>query len=165
MKALLLNSSYEVISFITFKRALKLHFNNKAEILSSWNDSISWISGKIQYPAVLRLKYNVPWRNRKMRCTRKAVLRRDRYTCQYCNKGFKTEKLTWDHVVPRSKGGKSVWTNVITSCIECNTRKGDRTPEEAEMPYVRKPLAPNINISNEYSSIKIKHKDWGFYLV
>lgn len=164
MKALLLNSSYEVISFITFRRAIKLYVNDKVEILSEWNEIIRWVEGEMAFPATLRLKYAVPWRHRKMRCSRKSVLRRDLYTCQYCYTVFAPSKLTWDHVIPRCKGGRSTWENVVCSCSPCNRLKGDRTPEEANMKLLRKPIAPNRNVFNEYKLMNLKHADWEFYM-
>jgi len=67
---------------------------------------------------------------------------RDRRTCQYCGTPFEHKYLTYDHVIPRSKGGQTEWTNVVTCCLACNLKKGGRTPEEAGMSLIRKPRAP-----------------------
>lgn len=152
------------MSFISYRRAIKLWFNNKVEILSSWNEIIRWVEGEMKLPATLRLKDAVPWRNKRARCSRKSVLRRDLYTCQYCGIVLSPARLTWDHVMPRCRKGRSVWENTVCACSPCNLFKGDRTPEEAGMKLFRKPVAPKRNIFNEYKLMSTKHTDWEFYM-
>ena len=72
--------------------------------------------------------------------SRKNVLRRDRHRCQYCRSN---DRLTIDHVIPKSRGGKDTWENLVAACVPCNNRKGSRTPEEAGMPLLRKPFRPS----------------------
>lgn len=152
------------MSFIPFKRAIKLYFNDKVEVLSNWEYVVRWTEGEIPHPAVLRLKQSVPWRYRKVRCTRKSVLRRDMNTCQYCNVTLAPMRLTWDHVIPRSQGGNSSWINCVAACKPCNSYKGNRTPDEAGMKLLRQPIAPNRSLFNEYKLMNPKHNDWEFYL-
>lgn len=164
MRTLLLNFTYQPISFVTQKKALKLFVKGKVEVCASWDHTIHWGCGSMQLPAVIRLKYYVRWIPRRMRYNSIGVFRRDRFACQYCGKSFKTSKLTIDHVIPRAKGGKSDWTNCVTSCFECNNKKGNRTPTEARMCLVKMPVIPNVNLANEVIGIHPQHSDWNYFL-
>ena len=79
-------------------------------------------------------------------CNRKNVVWRGKNKCQYCGGRFIFGDLTMDHVIPKSRGGDKNWTNIVTSCKKCNSRKGDRTPEEAKMPLIKDPEIPRWNI-------------------
>src|SRR5260221_7339565 len=107
MQVLLLNFSYEVISFISIERALSLHFKGKTDIISEWQEEISWPSGKMKIPATIRLKYYVRWIPKKVRYNRGAVFRRDNFSCQFCGIKLKNSKLTIDHIIPKTMGGKN----------------------------------------------------------
>jgi len=74
--------------------------------------------------------------------SRQNIYARDKYKCQYCGQRFSSEELTYDHVIPRSRGGKTEWENIVTCCVDCNRRKGGRTPAEAGMKLIRKPVKP-----------------------
>jgi 5-methylcytosine-specific restriction endonuclease McrA len=80
---------------------------------------------------------------REIKFSRRNIFERDQHTCQYCNQRFERAQLTLDHVTPRSRGGKTTWDNVVVSCMRCNTRKGDRTPQEARMFPIRPPAKPH----------------------
>lgn len=162
MKVLLLNATYEGISFVSFRKAMKLYFKDKVEILSYWNDFISWSSGKMRIPAVIRLKYYVRWIPRRIRLNRQGIFRRDRHMCQYC--GTKQGPFTIDHIIPVSQNGVSTWTNCTTSCFLCNNRKGNRTPEQANMVLLSKPYVPAVNLLNDITTMKEVHPDWKIYL-
>ncbi|MFQ5641662.1 MAG: HNH endonuclease [bacterium] len=94
-------------------------------------------------PAVIRLVSYVHIPYRKKAYSKKHLLLRDNYTCQYCGKTENPNELTLDHILPQSRGGKSVWENLVTSCQKCNTCKGDRTPKEAGMKILNKPKPMN----------------------
>jgi 5-methylcytosine-specific restriction endonuclease McrA len=79
-------------------------------------------------------------------CNRKNVIWRDKYTCQYCAKRFSYVELTMDHIIPKSRGGDKSWSNIVASCKKCNSNKGNRTPEEAKMPLIKKPTVPRWSI-------------------
>jgi 5-methylcytosine-specific restriction endonuclease McrA len=165
MKVLLLNSTYQAISFVSERKALKLFVKEKIEVLSSWNDKyICWSNGKMNYPAVIRLKYYVRWIPRKTRFNRSGVFRRDKNMCMYCGKTFRLADLTIDHIVPQSKGGKSNWHNCVASCFYCNNKKKNRTPEEARMPLLVQPVIPGVNVASELNVVGPKHEDWPMYL-
>ena len=110
--------------------------------LPVWNGMPCLIASKgaIRIPEVMVLVDSEAFPKRRvMQFSRRNLLRRDKHTCQYCGK---TEELTIDHVFPRTKGGKSVWKNCVMACLRCNSRKADRTPEEANMVLKQKPFEP-----------------------
>lgn len=137
--ALVLNATYEPLSVVSARRAVILLVNEKADLLHA--DDASWASEhvRIPVPTVIRLRryVRVPF-HRRIPLNRRAVFARDSHRCQYCT--GPAENL--DHVVPRSRGGDHTWENVVASCRRCNTRKGDRTPDEASMALLTSPRAP-----------------------
>ena len=143
-RTLLLNNSYEVLSFLPFQKCIKLLFSDKdkVEVVSSWQDKISWSRGSIDYPAILRMKYQVPTKFYKVNFSRTAIVHRDKNHCQYCNKKLSASQITIDHVIPKSRGGGNTFTNCVVSCNPCNNKKSDRTPEEAGMVLIRQPMHP-----------------------
>lgn len=139
---LLLNSSFEPIRVISWEKALTLFFLGKVEIIENYDRSVSSVSLVIKVPAVVRLLRFVNLNKRRPPLTRTNLLLRDSYQCQYCAKDLKKESATIDHVIPRSKGGKTVWENVVIACSRCNLKKGGNTPSEANMPLLSSPDAP-----------------------
>jgi 5-methylcytosine-specific restriction endonuclease McrA len=130
---LLLSSDWTALRVIGTKQAFKLIFTEKAEVISEFKDKlIRTVSRVFKAPAVIRLltrlklKFNV-------RLTRKNIVIRDRYRCRYCGNEGTLSSLTLDHVIPRSKGGKFTWENIVACCLDCNSKKGDRTPLAAGM--------------------------------
>lgn len=165
LQTLLLNSTYECISFITERKVFKLIAKDKVEVLHYWDEEFHWGRGSSKHPSVIRLKHHVRWIPQKMRFKRAGVFRRDQFICQYCGIALTPSKVTVDHVLPRSQGGDSSWKNCVTSCFECNNRKGDRTPEQAKMKLLNKPVVPVVSIATEYNLLKKKHDDWKLYIV
>jgi 5-methylcytosine-specific restriction endonuclease McrA len=138
---LVLNFTYEAINVTSFQRAVKLIFAGKAEVVHDRDRVISSASFSMRMPSIIRLLYYIRRPRQKVALTKKNILLRDDYTCQYCGrKGERT--MTVDHVIPRSKGGPSTWENLVCACIRCNNRKNDRTPEDANMHLIRKPRQP-----------------------
>ena len=144
-KSLLLNNNYDVLQFVSERKALRLFYKEKVDIISEWdNEDIVFTSGKImKFPAVLRLKYYVHKKFSHLPFSRRAVFKRDKYVCQYCQIHLKTGHATVDHIIPRVMGGGSSFTNCVASCFRCNTKKGPRTPEQAGMFPINTPVAPN----------------------
>ncbi|HSG78853.1 MAG TPA: HNH endonuclease [Acidimicrobiia bacterium] len=142
VQALVLNATYEPLSVVPAKRAVVLLVREKAELVESRDRHWSSEKMRIPVPSVIRLRtyVKVPFR-RRVPLNRRAVFARDESTCQYC--GRTAENI--DHVLPRSRGGTHTWENVAAACRPCNTRKGDRTPEEAGMKLARAPRAPREN--------------------
>ncbi len=99
------------------------------------------ITAVYPYPSIVRLFVYVRLPFRKVELSRKNILRRDNHQCSYCGTG--KPPLTIDHVVPKSRGGKDMWENLVAACVRCNNKKGDRTPDEASMLLRRKPFRPN----------------------
>lgn len=142
-QVLLLNASYEPLNVITWKRAVKLVVLEKVEVVEESGLEIRSVSVAIRVPSVVRLMGFVRFRRREARFSRKNVYARDRYRCQYCGRQFVQDELTCDHVIPRSRGGKAVWENIVTCCVPCNRKKGGRTPGEAGLKLVRQPSRPS----------------------
>jgi 5-methylcytosine-specific restriction endonuclease McrA len=144
-RVLVLNSSYEPLNVCTVRRAVVLVLKEKAELIETGSRVLRSESMSLPHPVVIRLVtyVRVPRDSRRRRITRRAVFARDSWTCQYCGR---TSHLTVDHVVPRSRGGASVWENIVTSCAPCNRRKGDRTPVEVQMHPRQKPRPPGPTI-------------------
>lgn len=142
-RVLVLDQSYMPISVVSFKRAMKYLAKEKAEVVKTYERKIRSANSSWKVPAVVRfvVKFNRP---RKMvKFSRKNIYARDRWYCQYCRNKFDPVDLTYDHVLPKSRGGKTDWQNIVTSCVECNLKKGSRTPQEAGMPLRRPPVKPD----------------------
>ncbi|PWU16019.1 MAG: HNH endonuclease [Bdellovibrio sp.] len=143
-RSLLLNSSYEPMKIVGWQKALILWFQGKVEVLEYHNLFARSARHSFQLPSVLRLKsYVRPRRIGVVRFCRENVYIRDNYTCQYCGNRHTIRHLTLDHVVPASKNGPKSWTNVVTACRDCNQRKGNRTPQTANMPLLSEPVVPH----------------------
>jgi len=105
------------------------------------NKYIRSLTQRIPQPSVIKLSNYIKIPFKSIELSRKNILRRDDHRCQYCGK--KTTDLTIDHIIPKSRGGGDTWENLVTACVRCNNRKGNRTPEEAEMKLLSKPRKPN----------------------
>lgn len=164
-KTLLLSASYEVQSFITEKKAFKLLFKDKVEVISAWDEEINWGPGKIRHPSILRLKNHVRRNFFNSNFSRKAMVKRDRSMCQYCSKKLVASQITVDHVLPRAQGGITSFTNCVVSCQVCNNRKADKTPEQAEMVLLKKPTHPSFS-AHAYVADPQEywHNDWDDFL-
>lgn len=141
---LVLNASYEPIHICDVRRAIKLIFKGIASAEDESDIVIRSTRFSIRLPLVIRLHCYVHIPHRLVKFSRKNVLLRDRYQCQYCGKSFPSVLLTLDHVIPSSREGKTCWENVVTACQECNHKKGSRTPSEAQMWPVRQPQALSL---------------------
>ena len=140
-QVLVLNASYEPLNVTSVRRAHVLVFKGKAEVLEELNQPLRSASDTYPWPHVIRLVHyvRVP-RAVQRKISRRALFARDGWRCVYC--GTTSGRLTLDHVVPRSRGGESVWENVVTSCAPCNMKKGNRLPEEVSMALRAKPRPP-----------------------
>jgi 5-methylcytosine-specific restriction endonuclease McrA len=138
-RALVLNASYQPICVVPARRAVVLVLKEKADVLVEGDKLVRGATLTLQSPSVIRLRYfvKVPIRARAA-LSRRAVFVRDDHTCQYC--GGNAENV--DHVIPRSRGGRHVWENVVAACRRCNSRKEDRLPGEVGFRLRREPRAP-----------------------
>lgn len=137
---LVLNQDYQPLSVCSVQRSVKLLFLDKAELLhDDPQRCIRSVNDEFSYPSVIRLRQYIRLPYQRIVLTRRNIMKRDRHTCQYC--GVKSD-LTLDHVMPRSRGGRDSWENLVTACNRCNVKKGNRTPSEAKMPLRVKPYRP-----------------------
>lgn len=141
-RTLVLDMGYQPHRIVSWQRAVTMLFQGKVEIVEEYDETIySGVTFTMQMPAVVRLLRKVA-RKKAVKFSRMNVLTRDDWTCQYCGKRLPTKKLNYDHVIPRSQGGKTVWENIVTSCYDCNDRKRDRTPQQAGMHLRKPPVKP-----------------------
>lgn len=146
--ALLLNATFEPISVIDWQKAVTLLTLGKVEVLESHDTEVRSVSFAIRLPAVVRLlRYVRVRRTEVVAFTRANIYARDEYHCQYCGVQFASEDLTYDHVVPATQGGSRTWDNIVAACVECNRRKGGRTPSQAGMALRRKPVRPTTSLT------------------
>ena len=158
---LVLNANYSPMTVCTAKRAISLYYLNKIDVLSNYNEKVHSPSISLDLPSIIKIKTYIKNNSMAVEISRKNVVVRDDYTCQYCKK--KNKSLTVDHVIPKFRGGQDSWENLVAACKNCNQIKGERTPEEARMPLIRKPKRPN-RIHYFQRLVKKKQVDWRPYL-
>lgn len=162
LKALVLNLDYSPIAVCSVQRAFLLIYLRKADIVKA-NDSYSFhtVSDTFSMPSVIKLSryVNVPYKG--MVLTRENVFKRDGFKCQYCGT---TKELTLDHLIPKAKGGKSSWSNLVTACKRCNSRKGNYSPEEAGLQLTFRPYRPSYIMYLKFMSGN-SLEEWGPYLI
>jgi 5-methylcytosine-specific restriction endonuclease McrA len=140
-QVLVLNASFEPLNVCSIRRAHVLVYKGKAEVIERLERPLRSATDTYPWPHVIRLVtyVRVP-RTAQRKISRRALFARDGWECVYC--GVSGVRLTLDHVVPRSRGGDSVWENVVTSCAPCNLRKGNRLLDEASMVLHKAPKPP-----------------------
>lgn len=142
---IVLNAGYEFIGLISWQRAMVLLFNGKVEVVKHSDRIVRTVRETFRVPAVVRLyKFIRSIYRREVPFSRKNILVRDSFVCQYCGRELPSGDLTVDHVIPKVQGGDNYWSNVVTCCKACNVRKGGLTPRQAGMQLVRKPFKPTI---------------------
>lgn len=144
-QTLVLNMSYEPLKVVNWQRAITLLFQGKVEIVAEYADrEIRSVRMSFKMPSVVRLLRMVRMRRSPdvVPFTRMNIYVRDDFRCQYCANEFDAEDLTFDHVLPASRGGRRSWENIVAACVDCNKRKDSRTPEEAGMKLLRAPKRP-----------------------
>ena len=145
--ALVLNTDFRPLSYFplslwSWQNAVKAVFMDRVTVISEYDCSIRSPSWEMRLPSVISLKDYVPM-VRRPAFTRFNVFLRDKFSCQYCGHRFPTESLTFDHVIPRSRGGRTRWDNVVTACEPCNLKKGNRLPRMTGTYPLRKPGEPD----------------------
>ena len=146
MKALKLDATYRPVEVFDAIEALVLCIVGKAKAIETYTREICSPSRVFELPAVIVLKKVVRYRFGGIMCNRQNVIWRDQNTCQYCAQTFSTEKLTIDHLIPKSRGGQNKWTNLVAACKKCNQKKGCRTPQECGMIPIKSPTKPKTNV-------------------
>jgi 5-methylcytosine-specific restriction endonuclease McrA len=142
-RTLLLNSTYEPLKVISWQRAVTLLWLGKVEVVRTYDRDVRAVTFRVRMPAVVRLLRFVRRRRPQISFSRRNLFARDDARCQYCGRREELPHLTYDHVVPRSQGGRTDWTNIVTCCIPCNRRKGGRTPDQAGMRLLQVPKRPD----------------------
>ena len=190
---LVLNRFYMAVHVVSVRRAMVLLYRDLAEVInveggqyfnydfSAWLDISSfrnadpefacektdWIRSvnfSLMVPRILRLNFYDKVQRLTLRFNRRNLFARDNNTCQYCGKSFSLSQLSFDHVIPKSRGGKTTWENVVCCCLKCNGKKGDSKPAEAGMKLIRKPVRPR---QNPLLSVKLdnpKYEIWRTFL-
>ena len=145
-KVLLLNASEEILNIVDWIKAVKLLNNGKALNYSNDFYEIKTSDNVVKLPKTIILKTFVRVPFRRIPPTRKNIFLRDQYTCQYCKVDLDDKNATLDHVVPKSKGGGSTWENLVTSCHDCNLKKGNKPLKDCGLHLEKKPKPPFVNI-------------------
>jgi 5-methylcytosine-specific restriction endonuclease McrA len=162
---LVLNATFEPINVTAVRRAMVLMLKGVAQAEEVNHAHVHSASRALPVPSVIRLLAyrHIPQQTRAL--SRKNILLRDRNTCQFCRRTLPASELTLDHVMPRSRGGRSSWENLVACCYQCNNRKGDRTPEEAGLALARRPRPFTLHTSRQLMRL-IGNKDekWRKYL-
>lgn len=152
--ALAVNGRYETFDFDAWRR---VEVNGEG-------DGVGTPSGSIRAPRVIVLQGYDRVPRRHVRYSRLNIFARDGFTCQYCGSRPHRSKLNLDHVVPRALGGRTTWENVVCSCIDCNRRKGGRTPAQARLRLKRRPVKPSWTPMLTHIGTKIRHDEWRPFL-
>jgi len=188
---LVLNKLFLAIHIISVRRAFCLLCKDLAEVVSeedgrfttydfaSWrelsefrakhfrqehDDWVRTINSEIQAPRVIRLFHYDRVPKQTVKFNRRNIFARDNNQCQYCGKKFATTELSLDHVLPRSQGGQSIWENIVCACLDCNVRKGGRTPRQAGMTLIRKPEKPRRSPLLSMKLNSRKYESWKTFL-
>lgn len=140
-KVLVLNFDYSPLNIVPLKRGMRLIVKGKAEVIEHDENPIRSEKREFLRPLIIRLLNYIKYRIFSYKISRKRIYSRDKNQCGYC--GTK-KNLTIDHIIPRSRGGGNTWENLVTCCSNCNTKKGDRTPEEANMKLRVAPQKPDF---------------------
>jgi 5-methylcytosine-specific restriction endonuclease McrA len=159
---LLLNANYEPLNVCTTRRALGLLMTGKAEMIANGRGYIHTVRLSVPRPSVIRLGYMVKRPRPKVKLTKQEIFRRDNYTCQYC--AVRRKGMTVDHVIPRYRGGRHTWKNLVTACPECNRKKGGRMLSEARMSLIREPFEPPASAEYLYGSYVDTNEGWDQFL-
>lgn len=154
--SLKLDAAWQPLEIISTYRAFNMCFSGRAKIVSSFE------TDGLEIPTVIVLHNYIRKFPFRLSCNRRNVFWRDNNQCQYCGNFFKFDDLTMDHVVPKSMGGGKTWENIVTSCSSCNSKKRDRTPKEANMPLIKRPHSPRVNLLDLNRNIPIQ-EDWKIF--
>lgn len=161
---LLLNSNYEPLNVCDVRRAFRLVFGEKAEVIQYDHHDVVTPREVFRAPSIIRLQYMIKRPRPRVRLSRREVFARDHHSCQYCGKT--THDLTLDHVVPRHRGGPHTWDNLVAACKACNHRKGGKLLDEARMHLNRAPFEPRCDVYTQFTPYLAdpRNEAWRDYL-
>lgn len=162
---LILDVDYRPLRIASWKEAFCDNLLGKLEVVHYSQDrTIKGVHREWPLPIVARVMKRFKRERISIKFSRLNIYTRDDFTCQYCTLRFPTEELTFDHVLPRAQGGKTDWTNVTTACIECNSTKANRTPDQAGMKLLSKPgkpkYLPTVLVNFDRANVP---KEWRYY--
>ena len=160
-KVLVLNQSYEPLMVINAKRAIVLIIKDKVKMLEKYSENIRSVQNSFDLHSVIGLNFYVHIKYKDIVLNRRNILKRDDYRCQYCAK--QATPLTIDHIVPKNKGGKDSWENLVAACSKCNTRKGDTLLKHMDMKLLKKPRKPS-KLFQLQTYVNKKQDNWKQYL-
>ena len=143
-RTLLLTAWYFPIRILHWQDAVKMIYEGTVDVLAEYEEQLCSPSVTWQMPAVVRLRKNVGSHKKGVKFSRMNVYQRDKFTCQYCGNKFRWGELTYDHLVPRCRGGKTNFLNIVTACKPCNARKGNLTCDQAGMFPLNAPVQPKV---------------------
>jgi 5-methylcytosine-specific restriction endonuclease McrA len=155
---LVLNANFEPINVCTTRRALSLVLTGKAMLVLNGRGEIHSVSQSFPRPSVIRLEKMIKRPRPRVKLTKREILRRDDYTCQYCGGHF--SHLTIDHVLPRHLGGGHTWDNLVAACPSCNHHKGGRTLDQAQMRLLYKPKEPPTSAGYIFARHLNENTEW-----
>jgi 5-methylcytosine-specific restriction endonuclease McrA len=155
---LVLNANFEPINVCDTRRAIGLIVNGKASLVMNGRGEIHTVTRTFPRPSIIRLTKMVRRPHPRVKLTKREILRRDEYTCQYC--GQHAPYLTIDHIIPRHLGGQHVWSNLATACPSCNHRKGGRTLEQVQMRLLRPPAEPPASAAYLFARHVKDNQEW-----
>lgn len=158
---LVLNANYMPLTICSAKRAICLIYLKKIDILLNYDETIRSPTTSISLPSVIKTKEYINFSNISIDLSRKNILVRDDYTCQYCS--IKNQCLTIDHIIPKFRGGQETWDNLVTACKPCNQKKGIKSVVESKMKLIKLPKRPN-KIHYFQRFVKQKQSGWKPYL-
>jgi 5-methylcytosine-specific restriction endonuclease McrA len=161
-EVLVLNQNYEPLNVCHTQRAVVLVLSGKAEIVVNGRGYLQTATARFPRPSVIRLARPVRRPRPRIKLSRRAIFRRDNFTCQYC--GVQNNHLTIDHIIPRHRGGQHVWENVVSACSSCNRRKGGKTLEDAHMALHHKAAEPSPSMRALFVHYVAEYNDWGPFL-
>jgi 5-methylcytosine-specific restriction endonuclease McrA len=159
---LMLNVNFEPLNVCNTKRALALVWAGKAEIVLNGRGYLRSSSEAFEIPSVIKLSHMIRRPRPRISLSKREVLRRDDYTCQYC--GRKSRQLTIDHVIPRRLGGAHTWENLVAACPTCNRQKGGKLPEEISMTLRQDPKEPSATAVYRFSAHLEQHQEWAEFI-
>lgn len=159
MRTLVLNQNYTPLGTIDWTKAVTLLFSGKVDVVEEYeNHDIRSASLTMKMPSVIRLNKYVNGKKVGVRFNKSNVYIRDKGKCQYCLRKINENRSTYDHVIPKSRGGKTDWNNIVTCCYGCNQRKDCRTPEEAGLKLITRPYRPESLPVEQAFSLRYKNK-------
>ncbi len=166
-RTLLLSQGYEPIKIISWQRAITLLTLDKVDVVEEYQTEIRATSIIIKVPAVIRLRKAFRRHAKPVKFSRVNIYARDGYRCQYCHTKCSIDGLTYDHVIPRSRGGRTTWDNIVSCCYACNAAKANRTPAEARLTLrsvpTRPTWLPSVQIRVSTKSVPDAWRDYVYW--